>query len=285
MFPKTVKSETITRPVLANLKQKPDLKFNELINGSKVLSSINSSVVKLSGFADTLDNSNNHFERYKVENSVSLICSMGSNKYNDCNVINMWSKEDKLNDPLNVYSTFNLDEISNKSPGIIGSHSGSSTSSSSPRFNDNFGYNLYEEFISEIPTYLKQTVKTMEGDVIKNTKTFLKQLCIRECCYQEKEENLVKCMKSTKQYYTPRKVIVHNPMDFIRMSHVQQQSLFQQSPRLRRTLSESSSFPPSPVVASSSPATLHDIASSPESPLSIIVSDTPHYSYYPHRLN
>lgn len=284
MFPKTVRSETITRPVLTDLKQKPDLKLDELINGSKVLNTLNSTVVRLSSFDKSLKNTNDHIERYKMENSMPLTSSMGSKNYEDSYVINMWSQENKLNDTLNVYSLIDSDDICNKSSSSTGEHSGSTpTSTSSRRFYDNFGYNLYKEFISEIPKYLKETVKTMEGDVIKNTKVCLKQLFIRECCYKESEEDLSKCIKSTTKYYTPTKVIVHNPMEYIRLSHVQQRSLFNQSSRSTRTRDESGRFPPSPVVFSLSPTTSHHAASL-DSPLSVIVNNSPNYSYYPHRL-
>ncbi|CAH1635443.1 unnamed protein product [Spodoptera littoralis] len=272
-FPKTVRSETITRPVLAELKQKPNLKLDELRSGSKVLDTLNSTVVKLSNFSRSLKNTNDHIERYKVENPMSLICSMGSNKYDeDSYVINMCNQEDKFNN-TNVCSFIDPDQRSNKSSSSIGVHSGPSpTSTSNHRFHDSFRYDLYEEFISEIPKYLKQTVKTMEGDIVKNTKVVLKQLFISECCYQEK-------------YYTPKKVIVRNPMDYIRLSHVQQRSLFHQSSRSRRTFDEIDSFPPSPIVISSSPSISHHFASSPDSPLNVIVNNTPDYSFYPHRLN
>lgn len=278
MFPKAVRSETITRPVLENLKEKTTLNLDELVKGTRAISTLSSTNVRMPELINTFDNSIEHLKNEHFFNKCAVEESIN---YKESNGKNMNSQEENFSSNFDLCTSMVSAEATDKSPDSIGAESVSTlTTSSNQSLQDDYGYPLYEEFMSEIPTYLKRNVTFIEEDVMKKTKLFLQNLFI-ESCYQECEENVLKCKKENiaNKKDTPREMIVHDPMDYIRLGHVQQQSLFYRPTRISRTIDGGCSQPQSPLLAPSLPAV------SPDSPLSVIVNDTPDYTYYPHRLN
>lgn len=275
MFPKAVRSETITRPALDDLKNKSNFNLDELVKGTKALSSTN---VRMPELINTFDNSIEHLgnENFKISNKCALKESI---TFKQSDVQNMCHQEENNSD---MFTSMDSAEVTDKSPHSLRALSVSTlTTSSNQSVHDDFGYNLYEEFMSKLPTYLKRNTTIIEEDVMKKTKVYLQNLFI-DSCYQECEENVLKYKKgntTNKDYTPPSEMIVHNPMDYIRLGHVQQQSLFHRTSSLRVTIDGGCSIPQSPLLAPSSPA------ASPDSPLNVIVNDTPSYTYYPHRLN
>lgn len=284
MIPKAVQSETITRPTLADLKQTQKLNLDELVKGTKVLTTLNSTRVTLPElFTDRFDNNVEHFNNENVKFIANKCALEDSVNDEDLVVKNINGQEEKLSSNFDLLTSMDSNEMTDKSPDSIGAQSVSTlTTSSNQSLHSDFGYNQYEEFMSEIPTYLKQNATFVEEEeVMTKTKVFLQNLFI-ESCYQECEDKVLKCIKNNTAKnvnYTPSEMIVHNPMDYIRLGHVEQQSLFHQSSRIRGPIVRSCSTPQSPLIALSSPAV------SPDTPLSVIAHETPDYTFYPHTLN
>lgn len=275
MFPKAVRSETITRPALIDLKEKSNLNLDELVKGvGKAINTSNSTNVRMPEFDA---NSSEHLknENFKFSNKCTLD---ESTSYNEPDIENMNSQEEKLSSNFDLFTSMDSAEVTDKSPESTRAQSVSTDMTSSNQ-SDDFGYKMYEEFMSEIPTYLNQNATLIQEDVMKKTKMFLHNLFL-ESSYQESGENMIKCEKTnTENDYTHNEMIVHNPMDYIRLGDVQQQSLFPRPSRIGGVIDGGCSIPHSPLLAPSLPG------ASPDSPLSVIVNDTPDYTYYPHRLN
>ncbi|KAJ8724703.1 hypothetical protein PYW08_016177 [Mythimna loreyi] len=275
MFPKAVRSETITRPAL---EDKPNLNLHELVKGTEPISSLKSNSEQMPELTDSFGND---IENFKNDSLLDKCTLEESINYKVLDVTkSMSSQEENLSSNFDLFTSMGSTEATDNSPDSIGAQSVSTLTSSNLSLHDNFGYRLYEEFMSEIPTYLKQNAAFVEEDVMKKTKVFLQNLFI-ESCYQECEENVLKNKKANtlNKKDTPRELIVHDPMDYIRLGHVHQQNLFHQPSRILTTIDGGCRTPHSPLLAPSLPAT------SPDSPLSVIVNDTPDYTYYPHRLN
>ncbi|CAB3235061.1 unnamed protein product [Arctia plantaginis] len=267
MFPKAIQSKTITRPVLLDLEHKPNLNLDELVRDTNIYKAQNRNF--RTPIFSNIDNNGESFQNKSHNSNYSLI--ENSLIENEQIVKNCDDKED-----LEMFSS--MDELNNKSPISMGTPPASSmTSSSTQSLREDNGYNLYEEFMSEIPACLQQNSKLIQEDVMKKTKMLLQNLFI-ESCYEECEDNILRCIKNDKaknMYYTSTEV-VHNPIDYIRQGHVQHQTLFHNS-------SESISGSDS---ASQSPLRDPSCLSSPsDTTLSIVIQDTPDYTYYPHRLN
>lgn len=279
MFPKAVRSETITRPALVDLEPSHNLNFQDFLK-NKMIGKMNIHRTRLSGH--NINRSIKHINEADIDLVSNRRPSEESYNYEDSSNKHVNNCEVKLTENSDLFTSLDSNEITDKSPNSIGAQSVSTlTTSSNQSLHDDCGYNLYEEFMSEIPMYLKRNATFIEEDVMKKTKMFLQNLFV-ESCYQECEDNVIKCINNnnTKEsYYTNREIIVHNPMDYIRLSHnMQENQIFHQFSRTG-AISENCSTPHSPLPAPSSPAVSSD------SPLSVIVHDTPDYAYYPHRLN
>lgn len=264
MFPKAIQSKTITRPVLLNLEHKPNLNLDELVRDTNVYRARNIRNVR----SPIIDKNVKYFQSKSHSSNYCLIDN--SLIQNEQIVQNCEDKED-----FEMFSS--LEELNNKSPISIGTPPASSmTSSSTQSLRGDNGYNLYEEFMSEIPACLQQNTRLIQEDVMKKTKMLLQNLFI-ESCYEECEDNILRCIKNDKPkntYYTSTEV-VHDPMDYIRQGHAQHQT--------HHNVSESISGSDS---ASQSPLGPPSCLTSPsDTPLSIVIQDTPDYTYYPHRLN
>lgn len=264
MFPNAIRSKTITRPALLDLEHKPNMNFEELVKGKKVNCNLQNTTrvrIPLNDFG----NGNEFFtNKTHVPDNHILSDSVISKE-------TIIQNADDGKENFDLFSS--MDELTNKSPNSIGTQSVSTiTSTSTQSLHEDNGYALYEEFMSEVPACLQQNSKLVQEDIMKKTKMLLQNLFI-ESCYQECEDNILKCIKNDppkNKYFTSRQV-VHNPMDYIRLGHIQEQN---ECHKMSGSLSESESSSCSPLRAPSS-------LTSPSDAL----QDTPDYTYYPHRLN
>lgn len=257
MFTKAVRSETITRPLPSNIKQDSTLNLDlkspvisplNIIVDSK--SSSGASTPKVCTGSDIPRQSDiEHFHHDSGNSSDSMI----------------------LFSPLHKAKTRILKESANEET--------RSTITSTSRSVEDFGYHLYEELIEDIPLYLRRNLPNLiKEDVMNNTKTSLQNIYFENLQKQyepnKSDEPFVKENRLTSdRSCTSNEMIVQNPMDYITIGW-------------RRSYQQSCQDSSPSNADVSPPQTPHTLCSPVASPqLHSVLSYTPDYEYYPHRLN
>lgn len=254
MHPKAIQSETITRPELSEIRQARVLnrKLTSTVTSANIPLQVSNSESDLRRNSDE-DIIDDTFGRYSEINQISpqeLIASgnVSDQSKNSPSSFILFSPLDQVRDT----------DILEESP--FRDTASTPTSPSSHSSHEDYGYHLYEEFMNEIPTYIKQnTPALIKEDVLMKIKS-LKQNLYREECHQECEDNILNYIKTnmlTNNLFSPSSAIVENTMDYIR------QRLKSSAP-----ISTNSGSPCSSITPPTAPT-----------------HDTPDYIYYPHKLN
>lgn len=267
MFPKAVKSETITRPHLANIIRKQKIVATDIVRDSVIISSNSSSIADINGI--------NGFDKVSRD-------SKKSQNNIDCFSGNSW-KEDSDKTPGSCMLFSQVNEVPT-SPNLAKTNTSTSLSTvTSPGITET-SKNLYDEFMEEVNEHFKHlTAALVHEDVMWKTKEQLRKNYVRSC-QKEYEDNVLKCIQSN---------LVKNKSDCHAevANETATNGLILKDEKLgflkeySLSLSESPECRFSPSVSSDSENKL-----SACSPCNIFspkqsTSDTPEYIFFPHRLN
>ncbi|KAJ2947271.1 hypothetical protein O0L34_g16984 [Tuta absoluta] len=245
MFPKVIRSETVTRPILSEINEDADKNLERIIMNKKQTNYETSNEVKVVEASP----SDSDYIKYSEDNSISSAngnFSAGGHMsiHKDSDSGNLSTQD---NNSARSFILFSPEAQREDSDLFEVSPSATYTSSQSSQ--GSWGYQLYEEFISEIPFHLRQNAPALlKDDVMDTTKSLLHDLYL-ESCRQESEENLNSMRKNVvrKRSFVPKEPEIDSPeADYLRISHVSR-------PRME--------------------------------PERHTMYDTPDYTYYPHKLN
>lgn len=237
-FSKAVKSETVTRPLIAAAPETEEFCVYNGFNSRNV--------------EKKLEHENNYCQAESLHNQ-----SASENAGNDDNV----SNEQLDSQP----ECFNI---------LCSPEAAPSTSASSQNpLQDCGGYQLYAQFLKELPFHIERNSPDLiNKNIMKKTKTFLQNVYTEGCrrksrkristCANDTTESLIRSKECHKS--KPSDIIIQNPIDYIKMSVVRNQECQQE---------DSSTYSPC------SPALPLEV-----SPLAVI-QDTPEYTFYPRKLN
>lgn len=273
MFPKAIRSETITRPMCSDIIQEPKICMKR--SNSNTFCTVTSTCFK----AKETSNGDSDYIRHSEDSAKDVIESCaGHDTQKNCsdienrgdtsaeshlssNISILFSPEEEVRD-IDLFD----DEAPNEATSLT-------TTLSLPSLEDSYNYHLYDEFMKEMPLYLKENVPALiKEDVTKKAKTYLHNIYL-ESCRQECENNILHCIKSNMlsgntRSNKGRDGIVQNPMDYLRLGYAWRQ-------KKGHVLSHAGDSPSSP--------------GSPTTPLSppvhSVIQDTPDYDFYPHKLN
>lgn len=266
MFPKAIRSETITRPMCSDVIQEPQICMKRSKGSTFCTVTSNCFEAK----EDSNDESD-HI-RHSEDNSKHVFQScLGHDTQKNCSDIEnqgdtsaesylLFSPEEEVRD-IDLF-----DETQNEAVSLV-------TTPSLASSEESYNYHLYDEFMKEVPLYLKENVPALiKEDVTKKAKTYLHNIYL-ESCQQECENNILQCIKSNmlsgnNKSNISREAIVQNPMDYLRLGYAWRQN---------------KSHVHSPARDHPSSPELHTTPLSP--PVHSAVHDTPDYNYYPHKLN
>lgn len=265
IFPKAIRSETITRPMCSDVIEEPKICLKKP-NGT--LCTVTSKCFEAK--EDSEDDSD--YIRLSEDNSKDVLESCnGHNAQKNCS-----DMENRDNTSVESYLLFSpeeqvrdidlFDDTQNEAASLV-------TTPSLESSEETYNYHLYDEFMKEVPLYLKENVPALiKEDVTKKARTYLHNFYL-ESCRQECENNILQCIKSnmlrgTNRSNISREGIVQNPMDYLRLGYAWRQNKSQVHSPTRNCLS-----PPG------SQTTPHS------SPVNSVIHDTPDYNYYPHKLN
>lgn len=251
MFPNAVRSETITRSVLEEIKQKQNVHFVDVLkdcatkkafplrqeyfcNNMNISASFHNNIP----FPECGENSLYHENDYKNNDTVDSPSSLV-----------LFSPDGSIN------NTVTLSKSVNEGDAV--------TSSTSSHISQDYRHHRYEELMNEISSYMRHADSSIDKeDAMKKTIHNLQKLYM-ESCQKECEENIVKSNSShaltSKKIVIGNQLIIENPLDYIKFEHEQEQN---------RGFPLDSSDSPSPGGGA----------------LTEVPYDTPDYNYYPHRL-
>ncbi|CAG5034222.1 unnamed protein product [Parnassius apollo] len=268
LFHKAVRSETITRPDLSIMKKQTI--FNK--NKKTVYKT---SITRQMGTA-SIDNQkcSSNMPANSSKNNVMEVLSdnSASSKENSMNYKRNLLDSPVMFSPVEMRITTTSLEKS-ESPITL-----ATSSIGSPQVSDD--QQLYEEFINYIPRYfVEKTPSLIREDIMMKKKLFLQNLYL-EGCRRETEQNIFHCMTNnlhrgrdentnTDEYFSPKKIIEEDPMNYIRQGYA-----MQQHGSCKSITSVSSSSPNSPLPILNT----HNKSNS-------FIHDTPEYVYFPHKLN
>lgn len=266
MFPKAIRSETITRPMCSDVVQEPKICIKRP-KGSTFCT-----VTSTCFEAKETSNDDSDYIRHSEDSSKDVFESCtGHDMQKKCSEV-----ENHGDTSAESYLLFSPDEemrdiaIFDETPNESAS---SATTPSIASSEESYNYHLYDEFMKEMPLYLKENVPALiNEDVTKKAKTYLHKVYL-ENCRQECENNVLHCLKSNmlsgnNRSNISREAIVQNPMDYLRLGY----AWCQNKGHVHSPARDSPSSPGSPTTPVSPPV------------LSVI-HDTPDYDYYPHKLN
>lgn len=271
MFPKAIRSETITRPILEEIR----LKSSHNMGG--------------------LDKNTSSIKYPEVE------CFERGNRAASNNSMPMFDLEEPrqvhgsspTGIPLRDYPNSNSPtrvNITETPADLIAKIYSTSTTSLSSQTDRDHGLELYEELMSEISSHLKKVSSAIIiEDVIQNTKINLQKL-YKTNWTKEYQMSIWEHEKSSKSpartFQSSKESIVQNPLDYIRLNNVQEQSIVCDTEDCRSEVSGSCSVP-SPAAAAASPRSplALGIGHSHSCTRGVALFDTPEYNYFPHRLN
>lgn len=258
MFPKAIRSETITRPVLSDIQHGAcNYNLSKVVTNGRPPNAVlyNDNNAQPDGDSDFIKNSD--------EESMS-------SAYDKCNEIQKDStSENRSNGGISprsfiLFSPMHQaaeNDLIEESPN---EHFVSTPTSSSQSVRECYGYQLYEEFMNEIPIYLRENAPALlKEDVMKKTRTVLHNIYMHNC-RRGCEDNILQCIKTSvsASNKSNHDTIVRNPMDYLKLGYSWQQTT-----------------EPAPPLAADS--TVESPAPAPQS----LIHDTPEYTYYPHKLN
>lgn len=265
MYPKAIRSETITRPMCSDVLQEPKVCIKR--------PTVSTLCTVTSNCFEAKDDSNDDSDciRHSEDSSKGVIesCKIhDTQKYSDienqgdtsAESYLLFSPEEEVRD-INLF-----DETQNEVASLV-------TSPSLASSEESYNYHLYDEFMKEVPLYLKENVPALvKEDVTKKAKIYLHNIYL-ESCRQECENNVLQCIKSNMlngntRSNISREAIVQNPMDYLRLGYAWRQNK-------GHVQSHARDCPSSPG--------LHTTPLSP--PVHSVIHDTPDYDYYPHKLN
>lgn len=254
MFAKAVRSETITRPLLLDGKQ------------SQVsVSSIKSPVT--SPFRMVVESKSDYDSAKASSEQGSLV------RQSDCENSNAFNQDSNSSDSI-VWCSPRRQRESNRFRDLK-NEDNISTVTTNSRSTDDFGYHMYEELLEDISLYARRNLSNfVNNDIMKKTKTHLRNL--RRQNVIENRENIqvdvvpsiqqTSFFKSDRSYTAPKETIVQNPMDYIKIGWRQ----------------DYESTPSEGVSPSHSPPLYSPRA---QTHMPSVISFTPDYNFYPHRLN
>lgn len=255
MFTKAVRSETITRPLLCDAKQDSNLNMNLK---SPVISPLNIMVNPKSS-----------------DESTPKICN-DSDIPRQSELENFRHDSENSSDSMILFSPMQKEE--NRTFRESANEETISTITSTSRSVEDLGYQLYEELIEDIPLHLRRILPNLiKEDVLNKTKTSLQNVYFENLQKQyeppKSDESCVKQNGLISDRSCTTNEIVQNPMDYIKIGWRQ---------RYQHSYHESSAS----NADISLPQTPHTLCSPLVSPqLHSVLSYTPDYEYYPHRLN
>lgn len=257
MFAKAIRSETITRPLNYDEKQDRNLVIN---TKSPPTSPLNIVVESRSSDASGNIGNTNKTDIGKLSDSDNYL-NHDDNSFDNF----VWFSPSRQVERHRFPGTENEDTIS--------------MATSTSRTNEDLGYNLYEELLDDIPTFARRNLSNfIKYDVMRKTKTCLQNLYM-ENFHQNQENvqvNIVPSILHTSistsdiSQTTPKENIVQNPMDYIRIGW--------RRGGLRHSYDSTPSDPGMSPLRSPPPC-------SPVTTQISIISYTPDYNFYPHRLN
>lgn len=266
VFPKAIRSETITRPLLEEIKHKSSCThtYQDLNNSIKSSSSPKDLEVECFG--------------HPVTNNSMPMCDLRESLQENGGGFISTPLRDFQNSDMNILET------PARLMGKIYSTS-STTSLSLETLEGNHEHELYEELMNNISSHLKKVTSALiNEDVIKNTKVKLQKLYNRSWG-KENQTSMLKHEKtheSTATLKCLKDSIAQKPLDYIRLKHAQQQGIYDECHSGNSdTFSSQSSTAAAPASAIlDSPLTFRR-----KSTHKVAVYDTPEHNYYPHRLN
>lgn len=263
MFPKAIRSETITRPLLEEIKYKSSYTYQNLDKN------INCNI-------SPKDPEIECFEHSAFNKSMPVFDQDESLQEHESSLINTpWG------DFLNSHSSNPKDISENQVDKIARVYSSSSTSLSSQTLEEH-GHKLYEELMNKISLHLKKITSTViKEDVIQHTKVKLQKLYNRSWS-EEYQACVVEHKKSKNTLQCSENSIAQNPLDYIRLKHCQQQEMYDDC---RSGIVESFNSL-SPTEAEPTTSVLNSqLTFGRECTHDVALYHTPEYNYYPHRLN
>ncbi|XP_046966966.1 uncharacterized protein LOC124535001 [Vanessa cardui] len=250
LFNKAVTSDTVSRTNIAELKNK--------LNGNDNKKDVNR-VAKLTSPLNRQDT--NILTAYQVNKKKGGVSCVIKN-CNDCE-LNCKTKSSMV-----IFSPLNLPEdldISNALRNYRNQSEQVATVEQSSINNSFRGTKFYNDFLNKIPNYLKRVAPTLlKTDFIHKCKMSLTNL------YMENYHLSIKEYSSSLSDFScndsSQGSIIQNPTDFIDYSYEEVSN---------------SDFVSSPLCSIVS----NSFMGLSSSPLSTVVSDSPEYIYYPHKLN
>lgn len=271
MFPKAIRSETVTRPLLEEIKQKSS---HTILPDKNINCSSKDPEVERFEHCNSAASNNSmpmfDLEEESLQEHVSNHSDIPLRNYLDshsptCEVYNTKTPAELQ---ARIYSTT------------------TTTSFSSQTSDGDHGQELYEEIMSKISSHLnKVTSATIKEDVIKNTKVNLQNL-FNKSWSKEYKISMVEHEKSNKSTTTTlqplKDSIIQNPLDYIRLRQEQQQRMHDDC---HSDLAELFSSAPAATASYSAHQTHSPLTYRTDCTRNIALYDTPEYNYYPHRLN
>lgn len=266
MFSKAIRSETITRPMCSDVMQEPKICIKRPRGSTFCTVTANCFEAKEDSNGDS------DYIRHSEDNSKEVFEScLGHDTQKNCSDI-----ENQGDTSAESYLLFSpeeevrgidlFDETQNEAVSLV-------TTPSLASSEESYNYHLYDEFMKEMPLYLKENVPALiKEDVTKKAKIYLHNIYM-ESCRQECENNILQCIKSNmlsgnNKSNISRETIVQNPMDYLRLGYAWRQNKGQVH---------------DPAGASPDSPGLSTTPLSP--PVDSAIHDTPDYDYYPHKLN
>ncbi|XP_030023082.1 uncharacterized protein LOC115442220 [Manduca sexta] len=248
MFPNAVQSETVTR-CRNRVKKKLNLNLKDLVPETKSYI-INTEVVE----NDKCDNS---------ENNVHNISENDEQKPDVNIALESPEVESELQRESDIAQVTEHD-----------THATTPSSDASDGHSTHDKYYLYEQFMSNLSGYLKQTVASslLSEEVIENLKEHLLSIKIQsnnniQLKHKATISNMHICNVS-------EDLMVEDPMDYIRLSY----SAMQNSPSQQSECSTGTSDGVDSLLHMHSPQLMSSSSRTD-------ISDTPEYIYFPHKLN
>lgn len=228
MFPKSIRSETITRPILEEIKQQSSLA------------------------CQSLDKNTN-----RIASKNKVHCSENSNSAASNNSMPLFDLQGTPQEHHSKYLNYSLSPTTQVGRASMAASSCSTTSVSSET-SDGDAHEFYEELMNQVSAHLqKLSSAVVKEDFMKDTKMNLRNLLHKTC--------LEKCFESCSQgaLKSPEELIVQNPLSYLKLRQVHEPVKYDES-----GLSEPSSIAPSPAAYGSSPqfpldslaASTHNIA-------------------------
>ncbi|CAH0398962.1 unnamed protein product [Chilo suppressalis] len=245
MFTKAVRSETITRPVIST-KTHPDLSQSD---GEKSYDSQNEAEIKFLSSSTSCHDSSEHVIKGSGYLNPNSIDDHSSDSFVTC------TNSNKKHNPVNEEAT----------------HLRVSSFTTASRSEENFVDCLYDDLMDAIPLYIKTNFSNHinEDVIIEKSKKALQNIYAVNC--EQEMENDISIIKNNDITIKVTETFVQNPMDFLRLGCIQQESHSDHTETSDEDTTHTTDYSYSPFAESQN--------------LHTLLSHTPEYNYFPHKLN